>query len=52
MLAVIVGSLHYEVLTAEDATAALGVIRSQCGIDLLVSDIVMSGGVNGVELAR
>jgi signal transduction histidine kinase len=52
VLAVIVGSLHYKVLTAEGATAALGVIRSQCGIDLLISDIVMSGGVNGVELAR
>ena len=31
---------------------ALGVIRSQGGIDLLVSDIVMSGGVDGFELAR
>jgi signal transduction histidine kinase len=52
VMAVIVGSLGYEVLTAGDAAEALEVIRSHCGIDLLVSDIVMSGGVNGFELAR
>jgi signal transduction histidine kinase len=50
--AVIVGSLGYEVLTAEDATGAIGIIRTRCGIDLLISDIVMSGGINGFELAR
>lgn len=50
--AVIVASLGYEVLTAADATEALAIVRSQCGIDLLVSDIVMSGGVDGFELAR
>src|SRR5271169_2796693 len=50
--AVIVGSLGHEVQTAEDATEALALIRSHCGIDLPVSDIVMSGGVNGFELAR
>jgi signal transduction histidine kinase len=52
VMAVIIGSLGYKVLTAEDAMEALGVIRSQGGIDLLVSDIVMSGGVDGFELAR
>jgi CheY-like chemotaxis protein len=52
VMAVIVDSLGYEVLTAGDAAGALELIRSQCGIDLLVSDIVMSGGVNGFELAR
>jgi signal transduction histidine kinase len=52
VMAVIVGSLGYKVLTAGDAAAALGVIGSQCGIDLLVSDIVMSGGIDGFELAR
>jgi CheY-like chemotaxis protein len=51
VLAIIVGSLGYEVLTAGDAEEALGVIR-QRGIDLLVSDIVMSGGINGIEVAR
>lgn len=52
VMAVIVGSLGYDVLTAAGATEALGAIRGQCGIDLLVSDIVMSGGISGLELAR
>ena len=49
VMAVIVGSLGYEVLTAGDGAAALELIRSHCGIDLLVSEIVMSGA--GFELA-
>ena len=52
VMAVIVGSLGYEVLTAGDAAEALELIRSHCGIDLLVSDLMMSGGVNGFELAE
>ncbi len=50
--AVIVGSLGYEVLTAGDATAALALIRSRRNIELLVSDVAMSGGIDGFELAR
>jgi response regulator RpfG family c-di-GMP phosphodiesterase len=41
VMAVIVGSLGYNTLTAGDAAAALELIRSNRGIDLLVSDIVM-----------
>ena len=52
VMAIIVDSLGYDVLTAGDAAGALELIRSQHGIDLLVSDIVMSGGVNGFELAQ
>jgi signal transduction histidine kinase len=52
VMAVIVGSLGYDVLTAGDAAGALELIRSHCGIGLLVSDIVMSGGVDGFELTR
>jgi CheY-like chemotaxis protein len=52
VMAVIVDSLGYDVLTAGDAAGVLGVIGSHCGIDLLVSDIVMSGGIDGFELAR
>jgi CheY-like chemotaxis protein len=52
VMAVIVDSLGYKVLTAGDAAEALELIRSHGGIGLLVSDIVMSGGVNGFELAR
>jgi signal transduction histidine kinase len=49
---VIVGSLGYEVLSAMDATEALALIRDHWDIDLLISDIVMSGGIDGFELAR
>jgi DNA-binding NtrC family response regulator len=52
VLAVIVGSLGYEVLIAGDAAGALELIRSNRSIDLLVSDIVMSSGVKGFELAQ
>jgi signal transduction histidine kinase len=52
VMAVIVGSLGYEVLTAGDGAAALELIRSHSRIGLLVSDIVMSGGVTGFELAE
>lgn len=50
--ALIISSLGYEVLTAEDAAQALALIDRKHDIDLMVSDIVMSGGVDGVELAR
>jgi signal transduction histidine kinase len=50
--AVTVGSLGYQVLTAGDATEALVLIRSRRDIKLLVSDVVMSGGVDGFQLAR
>jgi DNA-binding NtrC family response regulator len=36
---------------AGDATEALAVIHRPHGIDLLMSDIVMSGGIDGFELA-
>jgi signal transduction histidine kinase len=50
--AVIVSSLGYQVLTAGDAAQALALIDRAHDINLMVSDIVMSGGVDGVELAR
>lgn len=45
-------SLGYDVLTAENAAAALEVLESTTAIDVLFSDIVMPGAMNGVELAR
>jgi two-component system cell cycle sensor histidine kinase/response regulator CckA len=39
-------------LEANDATEALKIAREHCGpIDLLVSDIVMPGRMNGAEMA-
>ena len=45
-------SLGYNVLSASGADAALDLIRQQDSIDVLFTDIVMPGGMNGVELAR
>jgi PAS domain S-box-containing protein len=45
------GELGYRVLAAENATAGLRLMEQQ-SIDLLLTDVVMPGGVNGRELAR
>jgi PAS domain S-box-containing protein len=45
-------SLGYTVLSATNASAALDLLRQQESIDVLFTDIVMPGGMNGVELAR
>ena len=42
--------LGYRVLTAVDGPSALGIIATNQEIDLLISDIVMPGGMNGFEL--
>jgi CheY-like chemotaxis protein len=44
--------LGYEVFTAGNAKAALQQLRSRKPIDLLFSDVVMPGGMSGVQLAR
>ena len=44
--------LGYTVVTACDARRALTVLESGEGFDLLFSDVVMPGGMSGVELAR
>jgi signal transduction histidine kinase len=44
-------SLGYRVLTASGAAEALQLIGAGTSVDILITDIVMSGGVNGVELA-
>lgn len=43
--------LGYEVLQAEDGPAALDMIESRQSVDLLVTDIDLSGDMTGVELA-
>jgi CheY-like chemotaxis protein len=44
-------ALGYEVLVAESAAAALDVLRSPQHVDLLLTDVVMPGGLDGRELA-
>jgi signal transduction histidine kinase len=46
------GQLGYEVVRAASATAALGAFANGRPIDLVFSDIMMPGGMNGVDLAR
>ena len=45
-------SLGYSVVTAEDASDALRKLRSDAPIDVLFTDIVMPGGINGYDLAE
>jgi CheY-like chemotaxis protein len=44
--------LGYRVMTATNAAAALKRLKGRKRFDLLFSDVVMPGGMNGVELAR
>lgn len=44
--------MGYEVLTASDASEALQVLAAQSQVDLLFSDVVLGGGMTGVELAH
>ena len=45
------GELGYRVLAAENAKAGLRLLEQQ-NVDLLLTDIVMPGGINGRELAQ
>jgi CheY-like chemotaxis protein len=45
-------NLGYQVIEAENAPAAIDVLRSGKPIDLVFSDVVMPGGMSGFGLAR
>ena len=45
-------SLGYRVIEAEDGSGALSVLSNGPQIDLLFTDVVMPGGMSGIELAR
>jgi CheY-like chemotaxis protein len=45
-------TLGYTVLQAEDGAAALKVLQTHRGIDLLFTDLIMPNGMNGQELLR
>jgi CheY-like chemotaxis protein len=44
--------LKYQVVTARDAAAALDILRSDEPVDVMFSDVVMPGGLSGVQLAQ
>jgi CheY-like chemotaxis protein len=44
--------LGYEIECVSDGVAALRRLGAGPGVDLLFSDIMMPGGMNGIELAR
>ena len=44
--------LGYSVLTANDGQEALAILEEGEGIDLLFTDVVMPGGMNGFELGQ
>ncbi|MDL0439795.1 response regulator [Stutzerimonas frequens] len=44
--------LGYRVTHAASATDALSSLQNGCKVDIVFSDIMMPGGMNGVELAR
>ncbi len=44
--------LGYRVIEAEDGASALAVLDDETQIDLLFTDIMIPGGVSGLELAR
>jgi signal transduction histidine kinase/ActR/RegA family two-component response regulator len=45
-------SLGYTVLSTEDAPSALEILRTESSIQVLVTDIVLRGGINGLELSK
>lgn len=46
------GSLGYRMLTASDGATALALVDQGASFDLLFTDIIMPGGMNGRELAE
>jgi signal transduction histidine kinase/CheY-like chemotaxis protein len=46
------GELGYEVTRAVSANAALGALANGRAIDIVFSDVMMPGGMNGLELSR
>lgn len=52
MAAVLLGSLGYRALTTQSSEAALATIRADPSIELLLTDIVLTGSIEGPDLAR
>ncbi len=51
-LAAMVTELGYRVLEAENGRSALPLLERNRPVDILLSDVIMPGGMNGVDLAK
>jgi PAS domain S-box-containing protein len=51
-VAALLRDLGYRVIAVADAAAALDTLRGGAAVDLLFTDVVMPGGINGRELAE
>jgi CheY-like chemotaxis protein/two-component sensor histidine kinase len=48
----LLGALGYRILQASEGNAALAIVDSEPTIDLLFTDVVLPGGMNGPDIAR
>jgi len=48
----ILHDLGYQIIEAENGPTALDILEANAGIDLVFTDIVMPGGVTGIELGQ
>jgi signal transduction histidine kinase/FixJ family two-component response regulator len=48
----VLDSIGYDVTHVASATAALGTLANGKNVDVVLSDVMMPGGMNGVDLAR
>ncbi len=51
-LAAMVTELGYRVLEAENGASALPLLEQQRPVDILLSDVIMPGGMSGLDLAK
>lgn len=52
LAAELIASLGYKVLAAENGSSALALLRENDDIDLILMDVVLSGGMSGPDLAE
>ncbi|MCH8196953.1 MAG: response regulator [Proteobacteria bacterium] len=51
-LAAMVTELGYRVLEAENGASALPILEQERPVNILLSDVIMPGGMSGVDLAK
>ena len=51
-LAAMVTELGYRVVEAENGASALPILQQERPVDILLSDVIMPGGMSGVDLAK